>query len=227
MTLNKLAESIECGDLLSVALVLERIPDINQEYVELDGVTPLVYAVVVNQLGVATLILERGAQVNVADLNGRTAMFYVQSTRMIELLMGHGASISTLDIHGMTPLHILVRDHKYDEIEYLIAMGADIDAKAKNGMAPIEFAFGSDMCFRLLAERGADLKIVNYLGWTLLHTAAHKGTYNMLSLLIDQGADAFVIDHNGNTALDLAIQEENTFCIDLLKSAMQKKGWQK
>ena len=52
---------------------------------------------------------------------------------MIELLVAHGADVNTQMSTGLTPLHETASHGEPAAAERLIALGADIDAVAKQG----------------------------------------------------------------------------------------------
>ena len=76
------------------------------------GAEPLLEAVTYNKLGAATLLLERGADANLADANGTTPLMvvaegngYIKSpTELIFLLLAHGAKRELTDSQGRTAL---------------------------------------------------------------------------------------------------------------------------
>ena len=77
-----------------------------------DGSTPLIAAVRDGKLGAATLLLEHGADANLADANQNTPLmiaaegnaFIKSSADFISLLLAHGAKTSLADSQGRTAL---------------------------------------------------------------------------------------------------------------------------
>ena len=57
----------------------------------------------------------------------------------------------------------------------------------------------------LLLEWGADLNNVSNIGRTAIHWAAFQGHKDVIRLLLDRGAHPKEVDHNGDTALSLAL----------------------
>ena len=58
-------------------------------------------------------------------------------------------------------------------------------------------------------------------GWTLLHIAAYQGNPEVAALLLKNGARTDLTTISGQTAMDLAVQNENGRfyeVVDLLKS---------
>jgi|GEM_PF-1885970 len=80
-----------------------------------------------------------------------------------------------------------------------------VNIQDTNGDTPIFFALGRrrDMV-DLLLERGADVKIRNRFGQTLLHRAAAGGELDLVRLFLSRGLDINAVDNEGRTPLFLA-----------------------
>lgn len=102
------------------------------------GKTPLHHAVTFQRPAAVTFLIERGAQVNAADIT------------------------------GMTPLHTAAMFGRIEEAERLLAAGADIHARDKFGDTPLHTAavFGAAGLIELFGEYGADAGVRNVAGKT-------------------------------------------------------------
>lgn len=106
-------------------------------------------------------LTDLGADVNIEDNHGRTALFVdpitTSSSERIyraQILVAKGAKINHQDEQGITPLHSAVsakRPHKgrppdderypdYDFIDFLLVIGADPNAKDREGRTPLHCA---------------------------------------------------------------------------------------
>ncbi len=89
------------------------------------------------------MLLKLGADVNSADLHGKTALHdaclkgHVDSAR---LLLNRGAKIGARDEDGATPLHDAALGGSSKAIDLLLEMKADIDARDSKGLAPLDYA---------------------------------------------------------------------------------------
>ncbi|KAI9358124.1 ankyrin repeat-containing domain protein [Pilaira anomala] len=65
-----------------------------------------------------------------------------------------------------------------------------------------------------LAHSGVNLNSQNVMnGWTALHWAAHRGHVNVITALLKNGADPLIKTKKGQTALDLAANNEEAVSI--------------
>ena len=90
--------------------------------------------------------------------------------------------------------------------------GADLEARDEDGRTPLHVAaghsFNPDMAGRLL-EHGADLEARDTEGWTPLIWAAFRNqSPGVITRLVEHGADGTARTGDGNTAWDLAQDNE-------------------
>jgi ankyrin repeat protein len=106
---------------------------------------------------------------------------------------------------GWTYLHRAAQFGRTDIAELLLRYGADVNARAHNGLAntPVLCAVigqHSDMV-KLLLTRGADITLPNGAGSTSLHKAAINGDCSMMRLLLAHGAHVDARNTGGQTPL--------------------------
>lgn len=111
----RLFDAAESGDLAAVRALVSQGAPINQQSPVKFGWTPLIGAVFHNNTNVVQFLVESGADVNVSDWNGETALMYALS-------------------RGDDALFV---------VQYLIDHGADIDAKDGAGVSAFEYARSS------------------------------------------------------------------------------------
>jgi ankyrin repeat protein/truncated hemoglobin YjbI len=123
------------------------------------GLTALHYAVRGGKLPLIKLLLERGAQANALDENGLTPLLHLSKTRskadpipVMELLVARGASVDARDENQGTLLMYFARQGKAEPVKWLLAHGADRNARNQNGKTAAEIGRAHAGIVRLLTE---------------------------------------------------------------------------
>jgi uncharacterized protein len=125
------------------------------------------------------------------------------------------------DQAGRTPLHYAAVDNKLDDVNALIAAGAEIDAREDTGQyTPLMFAAQNDdniEVVKALVEAGADVNLTNRKGETPLFIATASPAYNgtrgaeIIRYLLDHGADPYIAKENGSTPISFVKRVEDKF----------------
>ncbi|XP_070817858.1 uncharacterized protein [Chaetodon trifascialis] len=115
-----------------------------------------------------------------------------------------------------------VNDGEPRSVELLLSQGASPNLVGCKGVAAIHLAVGKETekntrCLKMLLQHGADPNIRSADGLTPLHIAALWGCYQNLKLLLINGGNSNIKDHEGNTPAQLAEQQENRKCAQLLQ----------
>ncbi|KZP17523.1 ankyrin [Athelia psychrophila] len=121
---------------------------------------------------------------------------------MLRFLVEHGADVNMLDKHGATALHIVSQSlygNNYGPdtvVQFLVEHGADVNIQDKDGATVLHIAsqrfhrnHNFDAMVRFLVTHGAD---VNFLGKdraAALHIAAEQGEAAMVEYLFDDDTD--------------------------------------
>ncbi|KAI1092789.1 ankyrin repeat-containing domain protein [Rostrohypoxylon terebratum] len=100
--------------------------------------SPLTCAVMRLDRDVMELFLQKGADPNLKDVLGRTALFYAQKLWEFEMLVEYGADVNAADLYGATLLHISARFLKPERVKLLLNKGANPLAKDRGGMTPLQ-----------------------------------------------------------------------------------------
>ena len=97
-----------------------------------EGSTALMEAMRYSNDDVANYLIESGADVNITDVRGDTALILAEGGGMllevVKKLVEAGANIDATNKEGRTALMEALRDYKEDVAYYLIESGADIKA---------------------------------------------------------------------------------------------------
>jgi ankyrin len=175
------------------------------------GLSPLLYAARDGRVDAARLLLDAGADVNLADPNAITPLISAIVNNRVEvarLLVERGADINAADWYGRTPLWSAVETRNMDVdnasfvnsidrapllalIEVLLARGAHPNARTKEA-PPVRRAF-----LRVTAT----LEWVDFTGMTPFLYAARAGDVTVMRLLLKHGADPKIQTYAGTNAL--------------------------
>jgi ankyrin repeat protein/truncated hemoglobin YjbI len=123
------------------------------------GLTALHYAVRGGKLPLVRFLLERGARVNARDLDGLTPLLHLSKTRskadpipVMELLAAKGADLDARDETDGTLLMHFARRGNADAVRWLLAHGADRDARNQSGKTAANIGRAHPAIVRLLSK---------------------------------------------------------------------------
>jgi ankyrin repeat protein len=128
-------------------------------------------------------------------------------------------------IRGLTggaPLYFAVVHNHKDMVKFLLACGADANAKGFLGQTPLD-AVGQKDIAELLLAHGADVNAKNGLGMTPLVEQAIGDGYgrgdrkDVVEVLLAHGADVNAKDNQGKTPLFWAAFDDHKNVAELLR----------
>ncbi|KAL5088278.1 hypothetical protein Trisim1_006730 [Trichoderma cf. simile WF8] len=171
--------------------------------------TALGFAICNNQKVVFDFLLQKDANIYIADIYGRTTLHNAAiwgELAIIQQLADRGVDINARVPDGRTALYAAIQRGDFDATKLLVERGAGVNARDKEGRTPLHYAaIGNVDIVRLLIERGADVNAVGG-GHTPLIRAAYHGKVDIIKLLVQMGADVNTrSDWNGKTPLIGAI----------------------
>ncbi len=218
-------------DAVKAAIVAGARANAAKNVDEYPQIRPLHLAVVVGRQEIAELLLDRGAEMEGTDQDGRTALHYscgalipaeAVEIGMVRFLVERGAQVEARDVGNGSPLFAAIEAHRLDIAEYLIDHGADCGVVTSLGTL-MESACKSDdtAVFQFLRSKGLplenprffDLETRQIMGptGTLLHVAAIYGSATVAKALLSAGAERDAVQFNvlrktEQTPLELALE---------------------
>ena len=177
------------------------------------GATPLHIAAAADARGVVAVLLEGGADPDVAEATTATPLHYAAAGhggRAAAVLAAHGADVGAATAKGVTPLHAAARRDAVSVVEALLAHGADISARDRGGDTPLHRAASGDaaVATAVLLNHGADISARAADRVTPLHVAALNEAEQAVRVLLGRGADVTVRAAGGGTPLHVAAMKD-------------------
>lgn len=209
------------SDKIAIAAFIDAGININSQNAS-DGRTPLISAAARGDLEVVKLLVERGADVNVKDKKGYTALFHAIEAmyeEVAQLLMDQpNLDPNARGLNGVTALMSYAWRDKTDAVRKLLDHGADVNAQDNDGDAALHGVAksGNMEILNLLLDKGANPNLKNKLGGTPLMWAAVFGHEAAAQQLLARGADAALKDVDGMTARDWALKNKREAVVRLL-----------
>ena len=159
------------------------------------GMTPLLLACTNGSAAAVDLLLEAGANPNLALPSGQTPLMTAAKTGnvgVVKTLIGRGAAVHAKEgTQNQTALMWAVSEKHAEVARVLIEAGADVRARANNGVTPLLLAArrGDIASATLLLDRGADVNETAADKMSPLVVAAIRDQVAFATFLLDRGAD--------------------------------------
>ena len=196
---------------------------INPNAQDLDGRTVLISAAARGDLSVVKTLLSHNVDINVKDNRGYTAFSHALE-RLDDEVVDALLERPELDpnchgLNGRPALMALVWSYDKERAEKLLAHGADVGARDRDGDTALHGAAknGEVGMIQLLLDKGADPNARNNQGGTPLMWAVVYGNSQAVSLLLSRGADALLKDNDGITAAQWASRNKHDDIVPVLR----------
>jgi ankyrin repeat protein len=174
---------------------------------------PLFHAVEKNQIYVAKILLQNGADINARPDNNpdKSILFYAKSPEMLQLLLDHGASPDLTMVHQRSLLYFMLKKEKKAMVQMLLEKGANVNLRDDEYNTPLIYyfrrknrTFNSDAYVPLLDHPDCDIDAQDELGNTALIYAITNGHRDGAFCLIQRGARAN-LGHESITAISQSV----------------------
>jgi len=170
--------------------------------------TPFQVSLSISSRMVSTLVSDN--RINIPDDFGNSALHVALQERaddlIIRAIINQGARINTVDSNGKTPLRLAVDMEMFQAAKIIADAGADPFQTAVDNKSPAEIAFTKgEECIRALFS-GRAINARDSSGNTVLHLAARYGTPNLVSVLLEMGANRAIRNVASESPNDIAIR---------------------
>jgi ankyrin repeat protein len=168
-------------------LLIERGADVNAR--DNDQATPLFFAVASDRADVVRCLIANGSEVNARMNNKLTPLHRVKSKAVAEILVNRDADVNAGDLDGKTILHIMsygVAGNCKDLLRFLVYRGADVNRKDNFNDTPLHLAakHGNRQVVELLLSHRANAGAMNLSHRTARQVAQDMGHSEIEELLL-------------------------------------------
>lgn len=182
-----ISEAIARNDLDDVKRHVEKNPDVVNTLGR-SKMTPLHEAIMRKRPDAALILLQGNADPNITTSRSQTSMHLAIDRNLLEVAAA------------------------------LLEVGVDLSVRDSQGWTALHLAAAKNRneIAKLLIENGADVKRLSAGGGTPLHEAAVGGDADLIHLLLEAGIDPKIISDHNKSALDIAMEYENSVAVKIL-----------
>ncbi|XP_048251276.1 inversin-like [Haliotis rufescens] len=141
---------------------------------------------------------------------------------VVKLLVSKGADVSLVDVDGGNILHFACLGGQLETVEFVLSLNVvDINSRGLRSRTPVMWATerGHRDVVALLASKGADVSLVDVDGGNILHLACMRGHMEMMEFVLSLNVvDIDARNNLGETAADEARSGGHPRLVDLLVS---------
>lgn len=220
---TELLNAVLAKDFTRINYLLDQGANINAR--DTNNLTPLMNAVKGGNYDLVKLMLANGADPDLVDQDGWSAVMHaawLNEPKMLRALAaGYGAKLGLVEkLTQSTALGLAVQNGKALAVVALLDSGADPNIKmGEGGYTPLMVAanLGELSAAQVLLQYGANVDAVNNGGLTALMIAAANNKPNLFALIIKSGADPQLKNEQGITAYDIAQKRGSLEVLDMFK----------
>ncbi|CEJ87492.1 hypothetical protein VHEMI04432 [[Torrubiella] hemipterigena] len=224
---NGLLAVINSGHDLRLLALLESGADIDAED-HVGGATALTHAAWFGKEKTVRLLLDWGANVDLRDRNGRTALHWAAQSGyadMVADLVERGRATIDATVFGWTAMLLASRTWEPFIVSYLIGHGASIAASDFHGRTALHWSciHGDKALVKELLDYGADINARDYSGQTALHWAVACNWAPIVKMLLRRYAETGMQADDGTTPLHVGAYTGQLDVVTLLVREQERR----
>lgn len=224
---SNLHETVKQCDLDKLrSIIADR--NININALNEENKTALHCAIEIENIGIARLLLNSGADPNLYDDLNFSPLHKAcirNNAEIVKLLLDYRANVNIQNTWGNTPLHYAARFGLPNIVKLLLSHRAIVDLQNSSGHTSlydvIAYGRGGPSCIqviKLLLNAGADVNLSDAYNHTPLHYAVIRHSLPFVKVLLSAGADVNAVNDSDDTPFSQActIFDHNDEIIKLL-----------
>lgn len=220
-------------DLSRVAKLTAKV-DVNHGLA--DNSSLLAWAVETQEPQLVSLLLEKGAKVQLANSNRFTPIIQAcryGNTEIINALLDKGADANSTIEDGTSAFQLCAGSAATEDLVRMVSLGANISAQNSDGQTALMWAanFAKVENLNYLVSKGANINQQSQQGYSPLFFAIKSHNLEVIKAAISHGADLFATTVDGTTAAQLGVYTKNyeflTWFSSELNSLMSLEATQK
>ena len=168
------------------------------------------------------ILLDCGANPNIPDIRGSTALHHVANLACCELLVDHDADVFARNEFGHTTLMPITRSKDYVPVlKRLVEAKFDVNARDKADETALchEFVALAELTntARFLPDNDADMNAATDHKDTILNFTIKRNAHDILRLIFERGVEYILVTVHGQTMLHTAARMADVQTISILQ----------
>lgn len=210
---SPILSSYEQGDKKIFVYLLKNGADLNQKIYGMKG-SIIHLACLEDDLKMVKFLVQHGYEVDNRAESNETPLMIACCEKNIEIakyLLSAGASLEKVDNNGMNAFFYAIQTGSIKMIDLMLANGGNINSKKFHDGRTLlihSILINNNKVTKYLISKGADVNMPDYNNTTPLFFACYMNNFEIVKLLIDNGAKESInkCDNNKNTAIKIAYE---------------------